>query len=191
MFRYVQLAFSRLKKLGAKGAGLCGYDFYGVTVRFFTLRWRVGIRSAHSGFEYDPQSTSKRHPIVHSRPEIILNPVFKLTLRPVRVRTMSHHLALSHTTRATFAMSGMEDKIVLRAPSVHRNFVGKRSVGSFYPTIEGTLSYEDIRCISGAARAIAEVVVRRLVVEFKSLKPGEDDEVVVAIVSCASFGLAW
>ncbi|KAF8678832.1 hypothetical protein RHS04_05008 [Rhizoctonia solani] len=138
------------------------------------------------GFEYDPQSTSKRHPIVHSRPEIILNPVFKLTLRPVRVRTMSHHLALSHTTRATFAMSGMEDKIVLRAPSVHRNFVGKRSVESPWmvsdsKTIEGTLSYEDIRCISGAARAIAEVVVRRLVVEFKSLKPGEADEVVVAI----------
>ncbi|QRW25416.1 hypothetical protein RhiXN_07365 [Rhizoctonia solani] len=94
---------------------------------------------------------------------------------------MSHHLALSHTTRATFAMSGMEDKIVLRAPSVHRNFVGKRSVESPWmvsdsKTIEGTLSYEDIRCISGAARAIAEVVVRRLVVEFKSLKPGEADE---------------
>ncbi|KAF8756625.1 Cell cycle regulatory protein [Rhizoctonia solani] len=154
-------AFSRLKKLGAKGAGLCGYDFYGVTVRFFTLRWRVGIRSAHSGFEYDPQSTSKRHPIVHSRPEIILNPVFKLTLRPVRVRTMSHHLALSHTTRATFAIIPW--------------------MVSDSKTIEGTLSYEDIRCISGAARAIAEVVVRRLVVEFKSLKPGEADEVVVAI----------
>ncbi|CUA71654.1 hypothetical protein RSOLAG22IIIB_04700 [Rhizoctonia solani] len=48
-------------------------------------------------------------------------------------------------------------------------------------TIEGTLNYEDIKYISGLARATAEIVVRKLVVEFKSLKPGENSEVVVAI----------
>jgi hypothetical protein len=50
-------------------------------------------------------------------------------------------------------------------------------------TIEGTLSYEDIKYISGAARACCEIVVRKLVVEFKCLKSGEDNEVVVALVS--------
>ncbi|KAH7334840.1 hypothetical protein B0J17DRAFT_720384 [Rhizoctonia solani] len=122
---------------------------------------------------------------------------------------MSQHFALSHHTRANFSLSGNEDKIYLRAPAVHRNFIGKRSVGlSFYltlalnlillmrmlgigaesqwmvsdsKTIEGTLNYEDIRYISGPARAIAEIVVRKLVVEFKSWKPDEDTEVVVAI----------
>ncbi|KAL5638410.1 hypothetical protein ACGC1H_005184 [Rhizoctonia solani] len=125
---------------------------------------------------------------------------------------MSQHLALSHHTRASFSMSGGEDRIYLRAPSVHRNFIGKRSVGSFsfYLTvtpssckhstsingnlespwmvsdsksIEGTLNYEDIKYISGPSRATAEIVVRKLVVEFKTLKPGENNEVVVAIVS--------
>ncbi|CAE6489349.1 unnamed protein product [Rhizoctonia solani] len=99
---------------------------------------------------------------------------------------MSQHLALTHHTRASFSMSGGEDKILLKAPSVHRNFIGKRSVESPWmvsdsKTIEGTLNYEDTRYISGPARATAEIVVRKLVVEFKALKSGEDNEVVVAI----------
>ncbi|KAL5638412.1 hypothetical protein ACGC1H_005184 [Rhizoctonia solani] len=101
---------------------------------------------------------------------------------------MSQHLALSHHTRASFSMSGGEDRIYLRAPSVHRNFIGKRSVESPWmvsdsKSIEGTLNYEDIKYISGPSRATAEIVVRKLVVEFKTLKPGENNEVVVAIVS--------
>ncbi|CEL52712.1 hypothetical protein RSOLAG1IB_05918 [Rhizoctonia solani AG-1 IB] len=99
---------------------------------------------------------------------------------------MSQHLSLSHHTHASFSLSGGEDKIVLRAPSVHRNFIGRRSVESPWmvsdsKTIEGTLSYEDIKYISGAARACCEIVVRKLVVEFKCLKSGEDNEVVVAL----------
>ncbi|CAE6417851.1 unnamed protein product [Rhizoctonia solani] len=99
---------------------------------------------------------------------------------------MSKHLALSHHARASFHMSGHEDKIHLKAPAVHRDFIGKRSVESPWmvsdsKSIEGTLNYEDIKYISGPARAYAEIVVHKLVVEFKCLKSGEDNEVVVAI----------
>ncbi|KAG8755771.1 hypothetical protein FRC11_005795 [Ceratobasidium sp. 423] len=99
---------------------------------------------------------------------------------------MSQHLPLSHHTRASFHLSGHEDKVHLKAPAVHRDFIGKRSVESPWmvsdsKTVEGTLNYEDIGYISGPARAYAETVVRKLVVEFKCLKPGEDNEVVVAI----------
>ncbi|CAE6448184.1 unnamed protein product [Rhizoctonia solani] len=147
----------------AKDIDHCGHDdSQGVAVG--SLRYEPGV-----GFGASAESKK------------LLQPAFKIVLG-----TMSQHLALSHHTRASFSMSGGEDKIFLKAPSVHRNFIGKRNVESPWmvsdsKTIEGTLSYEDIKYISGAAQACAEIVVRKLVVEFKSLKSEEDNEVVVAI----------
>lgn len=50
-------------------------------------------------------------------------------------------------------------------------------------TIEGELNFADMRYLSGLATATAEIVVRKLVVEFRTLKRDEDREVVVAVVS--------
>lgn len=98
----------------------------------------------------------------------------------------------------------------VRAPNIHRDFIGKRSVCEHEPSrnnqlivndffffggaspwmvsgsnmISGHLLYDDIRSLSGTpTTAIAEIVVRKLVVEFKAFKPEQDSEVLVAIVS--------